>query len=162
MWCTARGPSFMTLWYINFILHCRVLSKMCLPHWMLIVLKTDWRALLRYIKQYRRIVHVCACGRWSIRPGSQYDARHLRCIVSSLRNVIIFKFSQFFMTRRKSATQRNVRIESESILALLYVVTSINAKATQRNTRPCVIFWTSLKPTLLLRHTLWLVLTNIL
>ena len=48
-------------------------------------------------------------------------------------------FSKFFMTRRKNATQRNVRIESESILALLCIAMSVNTKVKQRNTSPCVI-----------------------
>ena len=49
------------------------------------------------------------------------------------------KYSRFFMTRHKSTTQRNARIESESILVLLYIAMSVNAKATQCNASPCVI-----------------------
>ena len=40
--------------------------------------------------------------------------------------------------------QRNARIESKSIFALLCVAMSLNAMATQRNASPCVILWTGL------------------
>ena len=49
----------------------------------------------------------------SVRPGSQYDARPLCCVASSLRNAKYSNFRNFFMTRCK-----NARIESKSILAL--------------------------------------------
>ena len=46
---------------------------------------------------------------------------------------IIKTFSDFFVIRRKDATQRDARIGSESILALCCVAMSVNAKVTQRN-----------------------------
>ena len=46
-------------------------------------------------------------------------------------NVKVFKFSRFFMTRRKNATQRNARIEPESILALRQASTRRRHNVTQ-------------------------------
>ena len=69
-----------------------------------------------------------------LKPGSEYDARV--CIAKCEK---YSSFSEFFVTRHKNVTQRNVWIESESILALLCITMSVNAKAMQCNACPYII-----------------------
>ena len=84
---------------------------------------------------FKEFVHVMyKWGQPPLRPVhnmTQGPCVALHCVeLAKCENIRIFTF--FFMTRR-----RNARIESESILALLCVATSVNA--TRRNTNPCNI-----------------------
>ena len=55
----------------------------------------------------------------------------LHCISLQNENISNEKFSDCLVIRRKNPTLRNTRIESESILALHRVVTSVDVKVTQ-------------------------------
>ena len=62
-----------------------------------------------------------------VKVGSQCDGRPCIALICEKQNFLIRKFSDFLAIRHKDATQRNTRIESESILASDCVATSVNA-----------------------------------
>lgn len=64
---------------------------------------------------------------------------HLWLKLGSQWNYDASPLLQIFVTVCKNAVQRNTRIEPESILALLCIVSSVNMKATQCNASSCIV-----------------------
>ena len=62
-----------------------------------------------------------------LKLGSQCNTKPLCCIELLKRE------------NHNHSSQKNARIESESILVLLCIVTCINAKVTGHNASPCII-----------------------
>ena len=74
-----------------------------------------------------------------LKASSLSDARPCVALIHEMQNSIIKIFSHFLVIRHKNATWRNARIESKSILASCCAATSVNTKATLRNTLCSVI-----------------------
>ena len=80
----------------------------------------------------------------TLKASSQSDARPCIALIRETHKYITKKVGGFLTTRRKNATQANVRIGSESILASCYVSTSVDTKITQHNALFSVVLWTCL------------------
>ena len=79
-----------------------------------------------------------------LRPGSQSDARPCIALIRETHKFITKKAGDFLTTKCKNATQRNVRIRSESILALCCVLTRRRRNATHCLASYCKLAFTVL------------------